>query len=266
MRARGLELGVKIDGPAEGLPLFWGHGLMGSMAQEDDAGMLAWRRLADDTRLIRWDARGHGSSEATLPPEDYRWDELATDLWALVDAFDVKRVVLGGVSMGAATTLHAAVAQPGRVIAMVLMAPPTAWESRPRQARVYRVMAKMFDWLGLGPFHWFGKLAALPVPNKGLAAMQRSVAQGLRHADPRAVTAALRGAALSDLPKLDHLRSLEIPTLILAWTKDPSHPLATAEALAETLPRAELVVAHSFEDIETWPDLLRDFLSGLQTA
>jgi pimeloyl-ACP methyl ester carboxylesterase len=266
MRARGLELEARVDGPVEGRPFFWGHGLMCSIAQEDDAGMLPWRRLGEDTRLIRWDARGHGSSEATLPPEHYRWTELAKDLWALVDAFETKRCVLGGVSMGAATALHAAVAQPDRVIAMVLMAPPTAWESRPRQAGLYRRMAKLIEWLGLGPFRWLGRLAALPVQNKGLAAIQSSVVRGLRHADPRAVQAALRGAALSDLPDRERLRGLDIPTLILAWTQDPSHPLATAETLAKTLPRAELHVASSFEDIEAWPDRLRAFLSELPAA
>ena len=52
------------------------------------------------------------------------------------------RYVLGGVSMGAATALAAAVQQPGRVAGLILALPPTAWDSRPRQAS-----PRHFRWL-----------------------------------------------------------------------------------------------------------------------
>ena len=44
-----------------------------------------------------------------------------------------------------------------------------------------------------------------------------------------------RGAAMSDLPRPEQIATLNIPTTILAWAEDPSHPLATAEALVELL-------------------------------
>jgi 3-oxoadipate enol-lactonase len=265
MRVRGVDLHVRSTGT--GVPFFWGHGLMGSVVQEDEAGMLPWESIrGDDTgvRLLRYDARGHGVSEATTDPEHYRWPSLAADLLGLADAMDCEQPVLGGVSMGAATSLHAAAAAPDRVRALVLMAPPTAWASRPRQARIYQGSARLVDWVGLRPFSCLGELAAMAVPNKGLAAIQRSVMRGLRRSDPRRITCALRGAAASDLPDPEAVRALaDIPCLILAWAGDPSHPVSTAEELVRLLPAAELHVAKSLDEIIAWRETLERFLDGL---
>jgi pimeloyl-ACP methyl ester carboxylesterase len=233
------------------------------MRQEEEAGLLPWTGLDERTCLVRWDARGHGASEATLREEDYRWSELARDLWGVADALELSRVAIGGISMGAGTALHAAVLEPERTRGLALMAPPTAWGTRPRQARLYRSSVKLVERVGLGPFRFFGALGSRMVGNQGVARVTRSVMRGLAHADPRAVAAALRGAALSDLPDPERLEGLDVPTLILAWKGDASHPLSTAEALTTRLPKARLEVAGSLAEIEVWPETLNSFLGGL---
>jgi pimeloyl-ACP methyl ester carboxylesterase len=263
MLVRGVELNVRERGADSSEALLWGHGLMGSMAQEDAAGMLPWEGLDDAFRVVRWDARGHGRSDSTHDPEDYRWTELAADLWALADQLGIERAVVGGVSMGAATALHAAVAEPSRMRGLVLMAPPTAWGSRARQARFYRGMARVVGAIGLGPISRLGDLAARAVSNEGLAAIQRTVTQNMRRADARSVQLTLRGAALSDLPDLDRVATLDAPTLILAWKQDPSHPLSTSEALVERMPNASLHVAEDIDDIRSWSARLRAFITDL---
>lgn len=263
MLVRGVELNVDIKGDESRPAFFWGHGLMGSMAQEDAAGMLPWAGLEDAFRVVRWDARGHGRSDSTHDPEHYRWEELAADLWAIADRLAVERAVIGGVSMGAATALHAAVAAPERARGLVLMAPPTAWSSRARQSRFYRGLARVVGTVGLGPLLWVGDLAVRAVSNEGLAAIQRSVTQNLRRADARSVQLALRGAALSDLPELDRIAELRVPTLILAWKQDPSHPLSTSRDLAARMPNAELHVAENFDDIRSWSSRVRAFITAV---
>lgn len=79
MQVRGVDMAVSEQGT--GLPFLWGHGLMGSMAQDDAADLLDWDVVAQSARLLRYDARGHGRSEATLDPGDYHWSEMASDLW-----------------------------------------------------------------------------------------------------------------------------------------------------------------------------------------
>lgn len=263
MLVRGVELNVDRRGSEASDAFLWGHGLMGSMAQEVAAGMLPWEGLEAAYRVVRWDARGHGRSDSTPEPEDYRWEELAADLWALADGLGVERAVIGGVSMGAATALHAAVAAPARVRGLVLMAPPTAWSSRARQARFYRGFAQLIGVVGLGPISWFGDLAARAVSNDGLAALQRSVTQNLRRADVHSVQLVLRGAALSDLPEAARIAAIAAPTLILAWNQDPSHPLSTAKTLAQRMPNATLHVAESLDDIRSWSARVRAFLASL---
>lgn len=260
MRIRGIDLAVRDEG--EGLPFIWGHGLICSMAQEDDAGIFPFDRMPKGIRLVRYDARGHGRSQATLDPAAYRWPELAGDLLALADALSIDVAVLGGISMGCATSLHAAVQAPNRVKGLVLVAPPTAWRTRPRQARIYRFSAGLVGSLGLGPFRALGSLARLAQKDSALDAMQRSVMDHLRRSDARAVKTALSGAARSDLPDEQSVAKLGMPALILAWSGDPTHPVSTAERLAELLPDAELHVAKQLDDIAEWAERVRSFLSS----
>jgi pimeloyl-ACP methyl ester carboxylesterase len=55
---------------------------------------------------------------------------MARDVLELCDELGLEDVALGGISMGAAVALHAALLAPARVRAMLLFAPPTAWETR----------------------------------------------------------------------------------------------------------------------------------------
>jgi pimeloyl-ACP methyl ester carboxylesterase len=245
MRVRGIDIAVEASGA--GRPLLWGHGLLGSMLQEDAAALLDWKALAGSARLLRYDARGHGRSEATLDARDYRWPELARDLLALSEATSSRRPVLGGLSMGCATALHAAAASPRHAAGLVLVAPPTGWDTRPRQSRLYRMLATAIGRVGLGP----------------LRCLRRSVTASLGRADARAVVAALRGAADSDLPAPSILNSVRAPALVLAWRGDPAHPLSTAETLSEALPRAELRVARNLDDVRSWSEAIREFLKRL---
>jgi pimeloyl-ACP methyl ester carboxylesterase len=162
--------------------------------------------------------------------------------------------------MGCGTSLHAALAHPKRVEALVLVAPPTAWRTRPRQARIYRFGAGLVRWVGLGAFRLLASLPSPAPPASVVAKMQSALLSHLAQSDDRAVAAALSGAAESDLPPVAALRKLRVPVLILAWRYDPVHPVATAEQLARALPDAELAVAGGLDDIRKWPGLIRDFL------
>lgn len=253
-KIRGVELATRELGA--GLPFVWAHGLLSSMEQEDAVGLFDWSPAAAHVRWIRYDARGHGASGASDDPADYRGPALARDMLALADAEGAARAVLGGLSMGCATALHAAVSDPDRVAGLVLVAPPTAWETRPRQARFYRLASGLVAFLGLAPFR---RLASLPGPGRAspvVAALQRTLVAHLARADARSVSAALRGAAESDLPAPAALRRLAMPALLLAWRGDPVHPLSTAERLSELLPQAELHVARSLDELRGWPALV----------
>ena len=243
-----------------GRPVLWGHGLSSSTALEEQAGFVRWDRIDPPVRIVRWDARSHGRSGGTVEPSAHRWDELARDLLALADALGIERPVLGGASMGAASALHAAVQAPGRVAALVLALPPTAWATRPAQAAAYAAGADLVDAEGAAAY--VTQVRAEPPPEI-LAAFAGAFTYTPAVPD-HLLAAVLRGAAASDLPDPDVLRTLDVPTLVLAWDTDPGHPVSTAEALGELLPRAEVHIARTLRDVATWTSKTERFLQSIE--
>jgi 3-oxoadipate enol-lactonase len=251
VEVRGVRLAVDVRG--SGPPLVWGHGLTSSRRREDElGGLFGWSGLADAGRatVVRYDARGHGESGATAEADDYRWPSLALDQWALVDALGLERPVLGGASMGAATALHAALLRPGDVAGLVLVIPPTAWATRRAQAELYQAGAELVRASGAGAFVEAAAAAPVPAPFRDLPEAPRPVPDVAEDVLPTV----LWGAAASDLPEPDELRSLDVPAVVLAWAGDPGHPVATAEVLAEVLPQATLEVAEDLPTVLTWPE------------
>lgn len=245
----GAELAVALS-DEDGHPVVQLHGLTSSRARDRVLNLDLGRGLSG-TRLLRYDARGHGRSTGRKVPEDYLWPNLAEDLLRLLDRwFPGERVHGVGPSMGTATLLHAASIEPDRFTGLTLMVPPTAWETRSDQAAIYRAAAALIEAEGVEAF-----LAAAPGSTPPPAAVNApetwpDVADAL-------LPSLLRGAALSDLPAPEAVARIDVPTTILAWTDDPGHPLSTAESLAALLPKATLTVAHTPEDVEAWPEVLR---------
>lgn len=241
--------------------LIWGHSLLGSMAQEDAIGSMDWPEMEALATVIRYDARGHGKSAATADAEDYSWPNMADNMWQVADFYGVDRAFLGGASMGCATALHAAIQQPKRVNGLLLVIPPSGWEERKAIARNYRRAAYFLSLSAGIPLRL---LRWLPLPagdGDFKSSLRRETARLLANADHRGIVAALRGAALSDLPTPEKLQQLTMPALVLAWKDDPVHPLSTAQMLAATLPNAELIIAENDNDPWHWAAELQRFVA-----
>lgn len=250
-----------------GKALVWGHGLTSSMAGEDALDIFRWNEFPNNIQLIRYDARGHGETESTYKPEDYRWPQLAEDMAAIADALHLDTYLAGGQSMGCATSIHAALKVPRRVNGLILVNPPTAWEMRKGQTDAYKKMAKAGHFLG-------GRLLA-KIVNRRLRnvlpdwlqgapeEMAANTVEGLKKMNRRTLSTLFSGAALTDLPPKDVVQSIGIPALILAWTGDPTHPIEIAVELNRLLPQSKLVVAKAYSDVERWPKVIQDFVSGI---
>ncbi len=262
MHVRGVELAVTITG--QGLPFIWGHGLTSSRATEDEAGLFNWSGVAEVAQLIRYDARGHGASGASFATVDYQWSNLARDMTGIVDALGINDFVAGGASMGCVTALFAALVAPGRVAGLVLVIPPTGWETRAARAEIRETLASIVETQGLDALA--ERLQQQPQARFLAEEFPEEREIRLRHVvamNERVVSCWFRGAAQSELPLPDKVKSLTMPALILAWTDDPGHPLSTAEVLDVLLPNSSLHIASSLAEIHTWPGLVRDFLEGI---
>lgn len=249
-------------GDRAGVPFIWAHGLTWSRDSEDAINLFDWSRCPG-VRVIRYDARGHGFSAPPPSSREATWRVLATDLLEVMDTVGVERCVIGGASMGCATALHVALRSPDRVDRLILAAPPTAWGTRARQRELYEHDAARVERDGMSSY--LLQAAQSPVPEAfdeiGAQLRDASTAQ-LATFDPVVLARLLRGAAASDLPEPSRLRQLHASALLLSWTDDPNHPLATAHELAEVLPHASLHVASGFAEILAWPDLVGPFVLG----
>lgn len=254
------RLGYEIYGPAKGTPVLLVHGiLMDAYCNRDIAATLS----AEGYRVILLDLLGHGRSDKPTKAAEHRVDFYAEQVLGLMDHLGLERAVLGGVSLGAITTLTAAALAPHRVRALFLEM-PVAENAVPAAALMlvplmiavhyakplYRVFARL--------------LRRLPAPRR---AVINSVRNALA-AEPEVIRAILHGVLVGPVvPSVRRRRHILSPTLVIGHARDPLHDLADAKALKRQLPNAEILVARSIMELRTRPERLMprilDFLSAL---
>lgn len=235
------------------------HGMMSSREADARYGF-DLTGLRSGHTLLRYDARGHGSSTGRAEPGDYTWPALATDLLALLDHLaGPEPVDAVGASMGTVTILTAALRRPDRFRRLVLFIPPTAWQTRVPQRDMYEAGASAIEIQGLEPF-----LAAM-TPAMGPPVLAELGVQMLPQVPESLLPSVFRGAARSDLPDVATLAGVPHPTLLLPWAGDTVHPVETAQTLADAMPDTRTVLTSTAADVRRWPQLVTDFL-GRQTG
>ncbi|MFH8679541.1 alpha/beta fold hydrolase [Streptomyces lydicus] len=221
-------------------------------------------------RAIRYDSRGHGLSSTVAG--DYANHD---DLCALLDALDVPRAVLVGLSHGSRVAIDAAIAHPDRVTALALAAPG--------------ISGRPFT----DPFileHIKEQVAAIGAPDGA----ERYVEHFLRmwvdgpHRAPSAVHPGLRermrasamanvevhadglGAGMPlEVGAADRLGEIQVPTVVFDGDLDSTDISANAHAIALTVPGARRVripgAGHmvNLENTPLYDHELHAFLSSL---
>lgn len=111
------RLHYRIDGDQKGKPWLTLCNSLGTDLQMWDAQIAD---LLGDFRILRYDRRGHGGSEAPLPPYDMA--DLGGDVIALLDALAIDRTHFCGLSIGGLTGQWLALHAPTRLDRIVLCA------------------------------------------------------------------------------------------------------------------------------------------------
>jgi pimeloyl-ACP methyl ester carboxylesterase len=234
--------GVTLAGEeaGEGIPVVLLHGLtatrryvvMGSRALERGG-----------HRVIAYDARGHGQSTPAPDPDAYDYDDLVTDLQAVLDDRGIERAVLAGSSMGAHTAVRLALDAPERVAGLVIITPAFDPDA-PRDEELERWDALSEGLRSGGVDGFVEAYGEPPVPEQFRATVDRVLRQRLSaHEHPDAVADALRATPRSRVfESWDELGAIEVPTVVVASRDepDPGHPYAIGEAYAERIAGAEL--------------------------
>ncbi len=193
-------------------------------------------------RVVAYDARGHGESSPAPERTSYGYENQVRDLLAVLDGTRLERVVLVGNSMGAGTAMALALRHPERVSALVQVTPAYAG-ARSGDLEGWNALADGLEHGGVDGFLEAYRPAVGELWREAVLTFTRRRLE--RHRDLEAVTDALRVVPRSrPFESLAELRALDVPVLVIGSRddSDPGHPLAVAEAYAEALPRAELVV------------------------
>jgi 3-oxoadipate enol-lactonase len=210
----------------------------------DAAWAVQLAHFAQTWRGIAPDARGVGQSDA--PPGPYTAKQLAQDAVAVLDAANVERAHVVGLSLGGAVAQEVGLAHPDRVRSLALLATFAAQSPRSR--------ALLEAWRALYP-------VAIADPKLRKAwelqayswlftdrfwRSEANVRAALRFAStqPPQTPQGFQGqvdAALSHDAR-DRLPSLKLPALVIHGALDQLSPKENGEELARLIPGAELLI------------------------
>lgn len=250
----GCRLAWRSDGPAEAPVLVLSNSLGTSMAMWDDQAT----SIASRFRVLRYDTRGHGGSTATSG--DYSLDRLGRDAIEVLDALSIERAHFCGLSLGGMTGQWLGIYAPERIGRLVIansssfLGPPHSWQDRMELVRsqgMASITQAVLD-------RWFTSGFTTSNASK----LERTRAQ-LLATPPEGYAGCCAAIRDMDLRPVVHL--IERPTLVIGGSVDPATPPHHAEAMANAVSGARLVMleaAHlsNVEQPEVFTAALLDFL------
>ncbi len=143
IKANGISINYQIDGK-EGAPwLVLSNSLATDLSMWDQQA----RDFAGAFRVLRYDQRGHGKTEA--PAGRYSFDMLIADAVALMDALAVKQANFCGLSMGGATALGLTQRHPDRITRAIVC--DSGCASTPQSAQQWEERIAAAQQGGMGP-------------------------------------------------------------------------------------------------------------------
>ena len=257
IKANGISINYQVDGP-DRAP--W-HVLSNSLATN----LTMWdgqaRELGRALRVLRYDQRGHGLTEA--PAGRYPFDLLIADALALMDALAIRKAHFGGLSMGGATALGLAQKHADRLDRVIVCDSPC--QSTPTSSQQWEERIVVAQAQGMGALveptiaRWFP-----PDVIKAKAPHVDKVRRMIR-------TTAVNGfvgcaAALADHNYAAAVATVTRPVLFLVGEKDAAAP--PMRKLNDALPGSRFVelagAGHisNLDQPEGFTRAVKDFLAA----
>jgi pimeloyl-ACP methyl ester carboxylesterase len=194
--------------------------------------------LADEFRVVAWDAPGCGASAD--PPADFTLDDYADAAAGLVMALGLDRPHVVGLSFGGGLGIALAARYPELPRALVLAAAYAGWKGSLPAEEVAARLQRAVEEAGQPPEQW----AASYLPGFFASPVEPELAKEVLaimcDSRPAGLMPMLRAFAHADLR--DALPGITVPTLLLYGAEDTRAPLPVAHALHEAIPRSELRV------------------------
>jgi pimeloyl-ACP methyl ester carboxylesterase len=226
------------------------HGLLLSGRMHEP---LAQALAARGNRVITLDLLGHGASERPQDMWRYSMSFFGEQTIALLDHLEVDEAVVLGTSLGANSTLEAAVIGPERLRGMVIEMPVL---DGALVACGVAFLPLMLTLKYGQPVMRVVQSAARLVPRGALPWLVDVGLDTVRQ-DPGPSGAVLEGLFFGRIaPHRFQRRQIDVPALVIGHQRDPLHPFSDAGMLADELPNGRLLEAGSILELRLAPERL----------
>ena len=228
-KANGITLNYQVDGP-EGAPwVVFSNSLATDLSMWDEQAAA----LKKSFRVLRYDQRGHGGTEAT--GGRYNFDLLVADVIGLFDALSIRKAHFVGISMGGMTGLALAQKHPDRVESLAPCDCGPA--STPASAQQWEERIAIAEKDGMEPLamatakRWFPPEfpESSPAFQKALDMIRKTPAKGFIGC----------AGALANYDLKPGLPNINVPTLLIVGSKDATVP--GMKAINAAVPGSKLV-------------------------
>ncbi len=236
IQVRDIAIHYELDGPEDAPVLMLHHSLATSHQMWEDLAIA----LTQVHRVLRFDARGHGLSDA--PEGPYGFELLAGDATGLMDALGIEKAHHVGISMGGMVSQFLGIHAPDRVHSLTLVSttsnmPSEAgpiWDERINDVGAHGVAPQVEATIK----RWF---------TKDFRDSRDQVIGEIHDLIMRTPVNGYCGwgAAIRDLALTDQLGKITAPTQVMVGANDPGTPPANAQVIADNIAGAKL---HIFED------------------
>jgi sigma-B regulation protein RsbQ len=230
---------VVVSGRSDGPPMLFAHGF--------GCDQHMWRHVApafeDTHRVVLFDLVGAGRSTVPYDPDTYATlDGYAADVLEIVEALDLRDVVLVGHSVSAMIGALAQVGAPDRFARLVMVAPsPRYIDDGPYVGGFDEPAIRgLLDALKSNYLGWSASMAPMIVGNEHRPELGEELTESFCRMDPEVAQGFVTATFLSD--HRDVLPRITVPTLVLQCRDDVIAPVSVGEYVADRVPRSELVL------------------------
>ncbi|KPK17907.1 MAG: hypothetical protein AMK69_25490 [Nitrospira bacterium SG8_3] len=215
-------------------------------------------------QVITYDVRGHGQTDK--PPGPYSVPMFADDLKALLDALEIRKAHIVGISMGGMIALQLTASYPDVVKSQAIV---NSWaEHIPEN---FRQRMALFQRLVLFQAFSMRKIGQIIAKKMFIKPEQEEIRQVFidRWAENHKPSWMAASRGMLGWSVWDNLGGMNCPSLVIAADEDYT-PISTKEKFVALMPNAELVViedsrhATPVEKPEQFNQILLDFLLSVR--
>ncbi len=255
--ANGCPIDVEVTGPADA-PVLMLSSSLGTTKHMWDPQMAAFTA---DYRVVRYDRRGHGKSG--VPKGPYSMEMLARDAVAIMDALKLDKVNWLGLSMGGMEGMWLGAHAGNRIDKLILSntsahyPDPAPWNARIEAVSKAGSVAAVADAVINA---WLTKNFQTAHPDTTARMKEMMIATPVE---------GYLGccAAVRDMDHREIIRSITVPTLIIAGSKDPATNVAAAEFIRDRIAGSRLAIvdAAHIANVEVPEVYAKEVLGFLRT-